>query len=62
MELCIAAASDDRAEAISESADLLFHMMVLWSDMGIKVDDIYGELLSREGLSGIEEKKSRGKS
>ncbi|MBL4603260.1 MAG: phosphoribosyl-ATP diphosphatase [Emcibacteraceae bacterium] len=62
VELCIAAASDDRAEAISESADLLFHMMVLWSDMGIKVDDIYGELLSREGLSGIEEKKSRGKS
>ena len=60
VELCIAAASNDRAEAISESADLLFHMLVLWSDMDIKAEDIYNELIDREGLSGIEEKKLRG--
>ncbi|MEZ5758091.1 MAG: phosphoribosyl-ATP diphosphatase [Emcibacteraceae bacterium] len=59
VELCIAAAHNDRAEAISESADLLFHMMVLWSELGIKSDDVYDELLRREGLSGIEEKKAR---
>ncbi|MBT5072478.1 MAG: phosphoribosyl-ATP diphosphatase [Kordiimonadaceae bacterium] len=60
VELCIAAAHNDHEEAISESADLLFHMMVLWSDMGIKAEDVYGELAAREGLSGIEEKKARG--
>jgi len=60
VELVIAAAHNDHEEAISESADLLFHMLVLWSDMGIKADDVYGELLSREGLSGIDEKKARG--
>ncbi|MDG1709000.1 MAG: phosphoribosyl-ATP diphosphatase [Emcibacteraceae bacterium] len=60
VELCIAAAHNDREEAVSESADLLFHMMVLWSDMGIKPEDVYAELAAREGLSGIEEKKSRG--
>ncbi|MDG1994938.1 MAG: phosphoribosyl-ATP diphosphatase [Emcibacteraceae bacterium] len=60
VELCIAAAHNDREEAVSESADLLFHMMVLWSDMGIKPEDVYAELAAREGLSGIDEKKSRG--
>lgn len=60
VELCIAATSDDRDEAVSESADLLFHMMVLWSDMGINPEDVYGELARREGLSGIKEKNSRG--
>ncbi|MCC3862262.1 phosphoribosyl-ATP diphosphatase [Pseudemcibacter aquimaris] len=60
VELCIAAADNDKDEAVSESADLIFHMMVLWADMGIKPEDIYNELASREGLSGIEEKKSRG--
>jgi len=60
VELCIAAAHNDREEAVSESADLLFHMMVLWSDMGIKSEDVYDELMRREGVSGIEEKKSRG--
>lgn len=60
VELCIAAASDDLEEAVTESADLLFHMMILWSDMGIKPEDVYDELARREGLSGIEEKNSRG--
>jgi len=59
VELVIAATHNDREEAISESADLLFHMMVLWSDMGIKPEDIYDELLRREGVSGIDEKNAR---
>jgi|TARA_R110002096_G_scaffold266710_1_gene460298 phosphoribosyl-ATP pyrophosphohydrolase len=60
VELVIAAAHNDHEEAISESADLIFHMMVLWSDMGITAKDVYGELAAREGLSGIDEKKARG--
>lgn len=60
VELCIAAAHNDKVEVVSESADLLFHMMVLWSDMGLNPEDIYDELRRREGVSGIEEKKARG--
>ncbi len=60
VELALAAVMDDREEAISESADLLFHMMVLWADMGISANDIFEELARREGMSGIDEKNSRG--
>ncbi len=60
VELSLAGVLDDKADAIGESADLLFHMMVLWADMGIAPDDIYGELARREGISGIDEKNSRG--
>ncbi len=60
VELCIAAAHNDKVEVVSESADLLFHMMVLWSDMGLKPEDVYDELRLREGVSGIDEKKARG--
>lgn len=60
VELSIAAVGDDKEEAIMESADLLFHMMVLWADMGIKSEDVYNELANREGISGIDEKKARG--
>ena len=59
VELSIAGVLDDKKAAISESADLLFHMLVLWSDMDIKLQDIYAELERREGKSGIDEKKSR---
>lgn len=59
VELSLAAVADDREEAISESADLLFHMMVLWNHMDISADDVTGELARREGISGIDEKKGR---
>lgn len=59
VELALAGIMDDKNETISESADLLFHMMVLWSDMGITTGDVYNELARREGISGIDEKKSR---
>ena len=61
VELCIASALDDKNEVVSESADLLFHMMVLWSDMGIKPEDVFAELARREGVSGIDEKNARDK-
>lgn len=60
VETALAAVMDDKGEVISESADLLFHMMVLWADMGIAPDDIFEELARREGISGIDEKNSRG--
>ena len=60
VELVIAAADNDKEEAISESADLLFHVMVLWSDMGIKPEDVYGAAAARAGLWGIDERNARG--
>jgi phosphoribosyl-ATP pyrophosphohydrolase len=59
VETALAGVLDDRAGIISESADLLFHLMVLWADAGIAPDDIMAELTRREGLSGLEEKKRR---
>ncbi len=59
VETSLAAVMDDRLDVIAESADLLFHMMILWADMGISPDDVFDELARREGLSGIDEKNSR---
>ncbi len=59
VETALAAVMDDKQEVVAESADLLFHLMVLWADMGISPDDIFVELAKREGISGIDEKNSR---
>ncbi len=61
IETIVAAVAKDKGETVAESADLLFHLMVLWSAKGIKPADVFGELARREGLSGIEEKKGRKK-
>jgi phosphoribosyl-ATP pyrophosphohydrolase len=59
VEVAIAAAQNNREEVIAESADLLFHLMVLWQAMGITPVDVMAELAAREAQSGIEEKKAR---
>lgn len=60
IETVIAAVQDDRDAAINESADLLFHLMVLIADMDISLEEVVAELARREGLSGLEEKAARG--
>jgi phosphoribosyl-ATP pyrophosphohydrolase len=60
-ETIIAAVTHDKKELISESADLLFHLMVLWADQGVHPSDVLAELTRRKGTSGIDEKKSRKK-
>ncbi|MFQ5534719.1 MAG: phosphoribosyl-ATP diphosphatase [Sphingomonadales bacterium] len=59
VEAIVAALEDDRGQTVAESADLLFHLMVLWAEMGIKPDEVMAELARREGVSGIEEKRGR---
>ncbi|MAU41374.1 MAG: phosphoribosyl-ATP diphosphatase [Kordiimonas sp.] len=59
LETALAAVQNSKQEVVYESADLLFHMMVLWADMGLTPDDIFAELSRREGLSGLDEKNSR---
>lgn len=60
-ETIIAALSRDGEALASESADLLYHLLVLWAAKGIEPDDVWRELESREGVSGIREKASRTK-
>ena len=61
VEVAIASAGGKREEVISESADLLFHLLVLWQAHGVAAADVMGELARREGTSGIAEKKARSK-
>lgn len=59
VEAVIAATRDDRAGIIAESADLLFHLCLLWADVGITPAEVAAELARREGTSGLAEKASR---
>ena len=59
VETAIEALQGDKEKIKSESADLLFHLMVLWADQGIKPEDVVAVLQSREGTSGHDEKASR---
>ena len=60
-ELIMAAKDGKRMSIVYESADLLFHMMVLLAFYGIGIEDVLQELRRREGVSGVEEKNSRTK-
>lgn len=59
VETALAAVSESRDEIVSESADLLFHLLVLWAATGVRPEEVTAELARREGLSGLDEKKSR---
>ena len=58
-EFIEAVSENDRKHIIHEAADLWFHVMVLLTNNGIDPTEVLKELESREGLSGIEEKKER---
>lgn len=59
VEVVIDATKGDKTGVVKESADLLYHLSVLWADMDIRPDDVWAELEAREGTSGIVEKASR---
>jgi phosphoribosyl-ATP pyrophosphohydrolase len=42
-----------------ESADLLYHLLVLWADRSQKPDAVWAALAAREGISGVAAKKAR---
>lgn len=58
-ETVIAGVSESPERLTSESADLVYHLMVLWADAGVTPADVFDELERREGTSGIVEKESR---
>ncbi len=58
-ELIIDFIKKNKQNAIKESADLIYHVLVVWVSLGIKPGEIWNELSSRKMKSGIEEKKNR---
>jgi phosphoribosyl-ATP pyrophosphohydrolase len=60
-ETVIAAISRDKTELAKESADVLYHLAVLWAASGITPDEVYAVLRAREGQSGLAEKAARSK-
>jgi phosphoribosyl-ATP pyrophosphohydrolase len=59
VEALLAAVGGSRAELLAESADVLYHLLVLWAACGVTPAEVYETLAAREGRSGIEEKASR---
>jgi phosphoribosyl-ATP pyrophosphohydrolase len=47
------------AGIVGESADLLYHLLVLWAAAGVAPADVWGALEARAGRSGLDEKRSR---
>lgn len=60
VETVIAAVQNDADALAAESADLLYHWLVLLAASGVSTDAVAAKLAAREGRSGIEEKASRG--
>ena len=58
-EVVIAAKDENREQIVYESADLLFHLMVMLARYDLTLADVAEELARREGLSGLVEKASR---
>jgi len=61
IETIVAALGDDRTAVSKESADLLYHLLVLWAETGVEPADVWAELARREGTSGLAEKAARTK-
>ncbi|WP_404925954.1 phosphoribosyl-ATP diphosphatase [Mesorhizobium sp. ORM16] len=61
VETVIAAIKSDKQALVSESADLIYHWLVVLGISGVPLDDVLRELESRTGRSGIAEKASRSK-
>ena len=59
VEAAIAGALGDPKALAEESADLLYHLLVLWAELGVRPADVYGILSAREGRSGLDEKRAR---
>jgi len=59
VECVIEATIGNRAATVLESADVLYHLMVVWVDAGIRPAEVWAELARRQGISGIAEKAAR---
>lgn len=60
VEAVIEAVRGDKDALAAESADLLYHLVVLWSARGVTPDEVWAKLAARKGVSGLAEKTARG--
>ena len=58
-ELIIDFIKNDKKGIVKESADLIYHLLVLWVSVGVNPKDVWDELITRKLKSGFEEKNSR---
>ncbi len=61
VECLIEAVSGNREALVAESADVLYHLIVLWVASGVHAEQVWAELKRREGISGIAEKANRAR-
>lgn len=61
VEVVLAAVAREKKELIHESADVLYHLSVVWAACGVTPKDVYAALAARQGQSGLAEKASRKK-
>ena len=61
LETVIAALQSDKDALAAESADLIYHWLVVLAAAGVSLDDVAAKLEAREGTSGIAEKAARPK-
>ncbi len=59
VECLIEAVAGNPAALIAESADVLYHLIVMWVASGVTPDQVWTELQRREGVSGVTEKAAR---
>ncbi|QNT69376.1 phosphoribosyl-ATP diphosphatase [Defluviicoccus vanus] len=59
IEVIVAAIDETPEHVAAESADVLYHLLVLWADVGVRPRDVWAALAAREGMSGIAEKAAR---
>lgn len=59
VETVIEAIRREPQALVAESADLLYHLLVLWADAGIAPAEIWRTLEQRQGVSGLAEKAAR---
>lgn len=59
VECIVASLTGKREELIRESADVLYHLLVLWAANDVNAEEVWNELARRDGVSGITEKEMR---
>ena len=59
VEAVIAAVGSNRDRLVAESADVLFHLLVLLKSRGVRLEEVEAALEKRTGMSGLEEKAAR---
>lgn len=59
VETALAAVAQDKTALAAESADLLYHLLVLWAASGLTPEEVYAALEARAHRSGLEEKAAR---